>query len=173
VSAIHASAATSHASRASHAAATLRAMLPGDLDAVVQLDTFVFGASRRAHLARRLEALAAAEPANQTIGLVAEEDGALVGFIMGVLTNGEFGFTDVTALVDSIAVHPSRRRGGIGRQLTAAFLTECAARGARDAYTLINWSAWDMLRFFDSMGFSLAQTVPLRRRISAEEGASS
>lgn len=164
---------TSHeASGADHSRAAIRAMRPSDLEAIVQLDARVSGAPRHAYFARRLEALAPRGQTSPIIALVAEEDSALAGCIMGTLTSGEFGFTDVTALVDSIAVHPGRRRSSIGRQLTSAFLAEAAARGARDAYTLINWSAWDMLRFFDSMGFSLAQTVPLRRRISAEEGAS-
>jgi ribosomal protein S18 acetylase RimI-like enzyme len=163
--------ATSHSSGATHRArVAIRAMRPSDLDAVVQLDARVAGAPRLAYYARRLEALAPRGSASQTIGLVAEDGGALVGFIIGALTSGEFGFTDITALLDSIAVHPGRRRDSIGRQLASAFIAECAARGAQDAYTLVNWSAWDMLRFFDSIGFSLAQTVPLRRRIGAEEG---
>ncbi|HEX9035407.1 MAG TPA: GNAT family N-acetyltransferase [Ktedonobacterales bacterium] len=150
--------------------AVIRAMRPADLCAVVELDARVFGASRAAYFERRLAALEPPSPASHIIGLVAEEDGAVAGFVMGTLTSGEFGFTDVTALVDSIAVHPGQRRQRIGRALAGAFFTECAARGARDAYTLVNWNAWDMLRFFDSIGFSLAQAVPLRRRLDSPEG---
>ena len=74
------------------------------------------------------------------------------------------GFAQVTALVDSIAVDPAYLRG-VGRRLANAFVTEGEARGAREVYTLVNWNAWDMLKFFDSIGFSLASTIPLRRTI--------
>jgi len=159
-------------SRTSQAAerprAIIRAMRPDDLDAVTQIDARVFGAPRRAYFERRLAALAPSALESHVIGLVAEDGGAIVGFVMGSLTNGEFGFSEVTALVDSIAVHPSQWRRGLGQRLASAFVAESAARGAREVYTLVNWNAWDMLKFFDSLGFSLAQTVPLRLRIGED-----
>jgi ribosomal protein S18 acetylase RimI-like enzyme len=140
-------------------------MRPDDLGGVVQLDEHVLSEPRHDYFAHRLASLDANEPASHIIGLVAEERGALVGFVMGTLTTGEFGFTEVTALVDSIAVDPAWQRRGIGRQLANAFVAASAARGAQDVYTLVNWNSWDMLKFFDSVGFGLAQTVPLRKRI--------
>lgn len=145
--------------------ATIREMRLDDLDAVVQLDARISGDSRRAYFERRLASLSTDRIDNHTLGLVAEVDGVIVGFVMGTLTNGEFGFTEVTALVDSIAVHPDQQRRGIGQRLAGAFVAEGAARGVRDVYTLVNWNAWDMLKFFDSIGFSLTQTVPLRLHI--------
>lgn len=149
--------------------ATVRAIRASDLESVVALDARVFGEPRRGYFERRLAALAGATQANH-IGLVAEEDGVLVGFVLGTLTSGEFGFTADAALVDSIAVHPDWRRRGIGRQLAEALFAQAAARGAREVYTLVNWNSWDMLKFFDATGFSLTQTVPLRRRIDEPEG---
>lgn len=149
--------------------ATIRSMRPGDLDSVVQLDARVFGESRHDYFARRLTALDKRIPVSHTIALVAEEDGAVVGFVMATLTNGEFGFSEITVLMDSIAVHPGRQRHGIGQQLTKALIAESAARGAHDVYTLVNWKSWDMLKFFDSMQFSLAQTILLRRSIDETE----
>jgi predicted N-acetyltransferase YhbS len=148
---------------------TIRDLRPDDLEAVVELDQHVFGEPRKAYVARRLASLHASDQAMHTIGLVAEDRGTLVGFVMGTLTTGEFGFVEVTALVDSVAVHPAWRRRGIGQQLTNAFVAESAARGAQEVYTLVNWNSWDMLKFFDSMGFGLAQTVPLHKRIGEGE----
>lgn len=144
---------------------TVRPMRPDDLEAVIALDALVFGEPRRTYFERRLAALDQRESADHTISLVAEVGGALAGFVMGTLASGEFGFSQVTALVDSIAVHPDQQRRGVGRQLASAFIAASAARGAREVYTLVNWNAWDMLKFFDELGFSLAQTVPLRRSI--------
>ena len=163
---------TPHTSHAERSRATIRTMRPDDLDAVTQLDARVYGTPRRAYFERRLAALLPNAVEGHAIGLVAEDDGAVVGFVMGSLTSGEFGFSEVTALVDSIAVHPGQQRRGVGQRLASAFVAESAAHGARDVYTLVNWNAWDMLKFFDSLGFSLAQTVPLRLRIGENEGAS-
>lgn len=140
-----------------------------DLDIVVELDAYVFGEPRRAYFERRLGALKDGDRASSTIGVVAVQRGAVVGFVMGALINGEFGFTEVTALVDSIAVHPGSQRQRVGQRLADEFISACASRGARDVYTLINWNAWDMLKFFDSVGFTLAQTIPLRKRIGGDE----
>jgi predicted N-acetyltransferase YhbS len=153
------------------ARATMRWMRRDDLDAVAQLDARVFGETRRAYFERRLATLDGSNPASQTIGLVAEEHGALVGFVMGTLTSGEFGFSEVTALIDSIAVHPGQQRRGLGEQLVNAFIAESAASGARDVYTLVNWKSWDMLKFFDSLRFGLAQTILLHRHIGAGSGS--
>lgn len=149
---------------------TIRGMRPDDLDSVVQLDAHISSDPRRAYFERRLASLSFNPHDSHTIGLVAEVGGVIVGFVMGTLTNGEFGFTDVTALVDSIAVHPDQQRRGIGQRLAEAFIAEGAARGVREVYTLVNWNAWDMLKFFDSMGFSLTQTVPLRLRLGESQG---
>jgi ribosomal protein S18 acetylase RimI-like enzyme len=152
---------------AQHIHAIVRDMRRDDLNAVADLDARAYGEPRRAYFERRLAALDRGDLASQNIFLIAEAggNGAIVGFVMGTLTSGEFGFTEVTALVDSIAVQPGWRRRGVGRQLASAFVAESARRGARDVYTLVNWSSWDILRFFDAMGFCLAQTAPLRRRI--------
>lgn len=143
----------------------LRPMRPDDLEIVVELDALVSGEPRWAYFERRLAMLDQMGPNSHTVSLVAERAGAIAGFVMGTLTSGEFGFAQATALVDSIAVHPDQQRHGVGRQLASAFIAASAARGAREVYTLVNWNAWDMLKFFDALGFSLAQTVPLRRSI--------
>lgn len=147
----------------------IRPLRRADLDAVVDLDASVFGAPRRAYFERRLASLGQTGPEVHTIGLVATVSDTVVGLVMGTLTHGEFGFTQVTALIDSLAVRPEHQRQGIGRRLATAFLDESAQQGATEAYTLVNWNTWDILKFFDSLGFALAATVPLRRGIAADE----
>jgi ribosomal protein S18 acetylase RimI-like enzyme len=144
----------------------IRPLRRDDLEAVVNLDASVFGEPRRTYFERRLASLAQTGPKVHSIGLVAEAAGTVVGLVMGTLTHGEFGFSQVTALIDSIAVRPEHQKRGIGRQLATVFLQESAAQGATEAYTLVNWNAWDMLKFFDTLGFALASTVPLRRGIA-------
>lgn len=150
---------------ASQTEVVIRPMRAADLEAVTALDARVFGEPRSAYFERRLASLNRAEPAPRAIGLVAEEAGAIVGLVMGTLTHGEFGFTQVTALVDSLAVHPEHQRRGIGRALATAFIAESTAKGATEVYTLVNWNAWDLLKFFDTLGFVIATTLPLHRSV--------
>jgi ribosomal protein S18 acetylase RimI-like enzyme len=145
---------------------SIRHMRSSDLDALVELDASTFGEGRRAYFERRLASLGETGPHAHTLGLVAEARGAVIGLVMGTLTHGEFGFAQPTALIDSIAVRPDQQRHQVGRQLVEAFLAEGAAQGAGEVYTLVTWNAWDLLKFFDSLGFALATTVPLRREIT-------
>ena len=154
---------TSPAPASTHIA--IRPMQPADLDAIVNLDALVFGQARPAYFERRIGWLSQAPSHDGAIGLVAETSDGVVGLVTGTLTSGEFGLPQITALVDSIAVHPAHRRHGIGRQLGDAFLAACAAEGAVEVHTLVNWSSWEMLKFFDALGFALASTISLHRRI--------
>jgi len=71
----------------------------------------------------------------------------------------------VTAILDSIAVHPGYQQQGIGRQLIEAFIKRSTLQGAAAVYTLVNWDNWMLLKTFHSLGFVLASTIPLERRI--------
>lgn len=158
------------ARQSSHAATRLRVSVRpvchADLAVMVELDARAFGRARPAYFAHRLALLDQAASTSHTIGLVAECSGAVVGLIMGTLTSGEFGFTQVTALIDSLAVAPAQQRRGVGERLVTAFVSEAALLGAGEVYTLVNWNTWDMLKFFDALGFGLATTIPLHRQIS-------
>ena len=99
------------------------------------------------------------------IFLVADCHGTVIGFVMGTLVYGEFGLTQVTAILDSIAVHPQYQQQGIGRQMVEAFINRGTLQGAAAVYTLVNWDNWTLLKAFHSLGFVMASTIPLERRI--------
>jgi len=144
---------------------TIRAMERADLAVVVALDTLVFGSMREAYFERRLAVLHAGGGGTQAIFLVAEYHDTVIGFVMGTLAYGEFGLTQVTAILDTIAVHPRYQQQGVGRQLIEAFIKQSALQGGAAVYTLVNWDNWALLKVFHSLGFGLAPTIPLERRI--------
>lgn len=144
---------------------SIRAMVHADMAVVVELDALVFGTMRSAYFERRLAALNETDADTRMIFLVADHQGTVVGFIMGTLAYGEFGLTQVTAILDSIAVHPRYQQHGIGRQLIESFIKQGTAQGAAAVYTLVNWDNWTLLKTFHSLGFGLASTIPLERRI--------
>ena len=144
---------------------SIRPMLHTDLSIVIELDAHVFGSTRPAYFERRLAAFDNANASSRAIFLVAVYRGQVIGFIMGTLTYGEFGLTQVTAVLDSIAVHPACQQQGIGQKLAEAFMKQSALQGASSVYTLVNWDNWTLLKVFHALGFALASTIPLERRI--------
>ncbi|HEV2581273.1 MAG TPA: GNAT family N-acetyltransferase [Ktedonobacteraceae bacterium] len=144
---------------------SIRAMEHADLAVVVELDALVFGVMRSAYFERRLAALNEHDADARMAFLVADYQGAVIGFVMGTLAYGEFGLTQVTAILDSIAVHPGYQQQGIGRQLIESFIKQGTLQGAAAVYTLVNWDNWTLLKVFHALGFVLASTIPLERRI--------
>ena len=148
-----------------HREISIRAMEHRDLAVIVELDALVFGSRRSSYFERRLAVLDTADADARATFLVAACHGTVVGFVMGTLTYGEFGLTQVTAILDSIAVHPQHQRQGIGRQLIEAFIQRSTLQGAAAVYTLVNWDNWLLLKVFHAHGFMLASTIPLERRL--------
>jgi ribosomal protein S18 acetylase RimI-like enzyme len=144
---------------------SIRTMRQTDLSIVVELDAHVFGSTRPAYFERRLAVLESAYAGTRVIFLVAVYQDQVIGFVMGTLAYGEFGLTQVTAILDSIAVHPGCQHQGIGQKLTEAFMQQSASQGASSVYTLVNWDNWTLLKVFHALGFKLASTIPLVRRI--------
>jgi ribosomal protein S18 acetylase RimI-like enzyme len=142
-------------------------MRPADLSAVIKLDASVFGQARTAYFERRLATLEGEDTSDHQLIFLAAvtEDDEIIGFVMGTLTSGEFGLPHITAIVDSIAVHPSYQRRHIGQLLIETFLGRSAALGARAAYTLVQWENWELLKVFHALGFSLPSTIALERQI--------
>jgi ribosomal protein S18 acetylase RimI-like enzyme len=144
---------------------SIRSMRQSDLPIVVKLDAHVFGSTRPAYFERRLVVLDSAAVEARAIFLVAVYQDQVIGFVMGTLAYGEFGLMQVTAILDSIAVHPAYQHHGLGQKLTEAFMKESAHQGASSVYTLVNWDNWTLLKVFHALGFELASTIPLERRI--------
>ena len=70
-------------------ARTVRALAPRDLGAVAAIDGALGGLTRRAYFERRLQA--AQRDPERYLQLALEEDGALAGFMLGHVLEGEFG----------------------------------------------------------------------------------
>jgi ribosomal protein S18 acetylase RimI-like enzyme len=144
---------------------SIRPMRQTDLPIIVELDAHVFGSTRPSYFERRLVVLDSADAQTRAIFLVAVYQDQVMGFVMGTLAYGEFGLTQVTAILDSIAVYPGYQHQGIGQKLTEAFMKQSAFQGASSVYTLVNWDNWTLLKVFHALGFELASTIPLERRI--------
>jgi GNAT superfamily N-acetyltransferase len=156
----------------------IRVLNENDLDAVVEIDRKVLGKKRRAFWKRKI-AYADIYPRP---ALVAELEGKVVGFIMGYVSGWEFGVPDTTGWIDTLGVDPEYQRRGIGRALFNALIEnfrhtgieqkpgidedeEPSIQGVNVVYTLTNWNDWDLIQFYNAMGFKKGEMLNLKLKL--------
>lgn len=134
--------------------AAVRPLLEADLGAVVALDRAITGRSRRGYFEKRLAA-ALREPGGH-IQVAVTVDGALAGFALARVLEGEFGSTRSAVVLETIDVDPGQRHHGLGHMLLDGVEQVMRHKGITELQTQAAWSDHELLRFFDAGGFSLA-----------------
>ena len=122
-----------------------------DLDAIVEIDRKVLGKARQDFWKKKIELPNARYPFS---GLVAELEGKVIGFIMGEMSGWEFGVPETVGWISTIGVDPDYQHRGVARKLSEEFVRNLKGVGVSIVYTLVNWSDWDLLKFFRAMGFT-------------------
>jgi len=130
---------------------TIRPLTIDDLDAIVEIDRKVLGKPRRDYWKNKIEL---PNPRYPLSCLVAELEGKVVGFIVGEVSGWEFGIPDTIGWISTIGVDPDYQHRGVARRLSQEFIKNLRAIGVTIVYTLVNWSDWDLLKFFRAMGFT-------------------
>jgi len=141
----------------------IRPMKPGDHSDIVAIDTSITKDDRSGYYERKMRVLDDPDAVNMC--LVAEAGGKVVGFVMGDLYTGEYGIPEATAVVDTIGVHPDYQDRGLGTSLFSQFRSNLKGLNVRAAYVLIEWSDWEMAKFFHKEGFVLSDRVNLELKL--------
>ncbi len=129
----------------------VRPMIIEDLDAIIEIDYKVLGKLRPDYWKKKLELPNLRYPLSC---LVAEHAGKVIGFIIGEVSGWEFGVPDTIGWISTIGVDPEYQHRGVARELSQEFIKNLKAIGVSIVYTLVNWSDWDLLKFFRAMGFT-------------------
>jgi ribosomal protein S18 acetylase RimI-like enzyme len=129
----------------------IRSLAMRDLDAIVDIDRKVLGKERRDYWENKIELLNTHHPLSC---LVAEIEGRVIGVILGEVSGWEFGVPDTIGWISTIGVDPTYQHQGIAKKLTQDFVANLKSIGVTVLYTLVNWSDWDLLKFFRAMGFT-------------------
>jgi GNAT superfamily N-acetyltransferase len=141
----------------------VRALEPGDLDAIIAIDGKLTGHTRRDYWRARLD-IASLRPPWMTA--VAERDGRVIGFLFGWVGESDFGITGPTAWIDLIGVDPAYRGRGIARALLDRFVDGGRQlRAIRKVATLIDLGQDDVREFFVRQGFQPGAMVQLERAV--------
>lgn len=143
--------------------AKIRALAYGDLDDIVEIDKEMLGKERPEYWSLKIEL---SENRSPLASLVAELDGKVVGFILGDASGWEYGVTDtVVGWIDTIGVHPKYRRQGIAGILFKEMVANLKKVGVDTIYTFVNWKDWDLLHFFDKMGFQRGDMIHIEMKV--------
>ena len=143
----------------------IRLMKADDFDAVVRIDEKVLKASRPEYYEMKFEKLFESKD-YLPVSLVAEqEDGTVVGFVMGELFMGEYGLFQEEATLDTIGVDPDYQKKGIGEQLINDFVDHLKKIGVEKINTLVDWNNSKLIHFFSTNQFSPSKTINLERSL--------
>ena len=139
----------------------VRALEPGDLDAIVAIDEKLTGQTRKDYWRTRFDIAALRPP---WMSSVAERDGRVVGFLFGWVAESEFGIVGPTGWIDLVGVHPAYRGRGVARALLDRFIDGGRElRAIRKVATLIDLDQADVREFFVGQGFHHGPMVQLER----------
>jgi GNAT superfamily N-acetyltransferase len=81
--------------------------------------------------------------------IVAEEDGRLIGFLLGFISFKE----PKTGYVHLVGIHPDYRRRGVGRALYQTFTERCMAVGCKRMKAITTAGNEGSIRFHEAVGW--------------------
>ncbi len=143
----------------------IRLMKADDFDAVVGIDEKVLKASRPEYYEMKFEKLFESKDYLPASLVAEEEDGTVVGFVMGELYMGEYGIFQEEARLDTIGVDPYYQHKGIGEQLINEFMEHLRKVGVQKINTLVDWNDTKLIYFFSANQFSPSKTINLERNL--------
>ncbi|KPK52290.1 MAG: acetyltransferase [Myxococcales bacterium SG8_38_1] len=87
--------------------------------------------------------------------LVAEQDGQVIGFLLGVMIPAP----SATGYVHLVGIHPDHRRRGVGKRLYEQFTERCRGAGMKRLKSLASSGHEGPVRFHESMGFECSEVA--------------
>ncbi len=145
-------------------AVKIRLMKGDDFKAIVRIDEKVLKVSRPEYYKMKFEKLVHSKDYVPT-SMVAEQDGTVVGFVMGELYIGEYGISEDRATLDTIGVDPDFQDKGVGQQLIREFMDHLKRLGIQKVSTLVDWNDGNLMKFFGANRFSPSLMINLSRTI--------
>jgi len=143
-------------------AVKVRLMQVEDFDAVVKIDEKVLKTARSDYYKMKFEKLFLSQDYIPT-SLVAEENGKVIGFVMGEIFIGEFGISKEIGTLDTIGVDPDYQKKGLGELLINEFVAHLKSLGVDKLQTLVDWNDTRLVHFFTASRFVPSKTINLER----------
>lgn len=147
--------------------AVIRDLEPGDLEAVARIDAEHTGRVGGESWERLFGRFLDGDRADTAVGLAAEEDGAVVGYLLGEIRAFEFG-SDACGWVFAVGVESHHLRARVASRLLAEAARRFAAAGITTMRTMVRRNDVPLQSFFRSAGFVGGSFVQLETEIEEE-----
>lgn len=138
----------------------IRPLAARDLAGVVRIDAIHTGSAQRAYWTRVFKDALARRRHPVKVGLAADLDGALVGFLFGDVRAVEFG-SEPCGWILEVGVDPRHTRTGIASKLLAEACRRLRAAGVSTIRTMVRRNDVPVLTFFRTNGFAGGPYVQL------------
>jgi ribosomal protein S18 acetylase RimI-like enzyme len=139
----------------------LRILTMKDVDTLTEIDYTLLGKKRKEYWENRLERSAI----SGVPSLAAEVDGKVIGFILGTTSGWEYGIPENVSWIDTIGVVKDYQDKGVARLLFKEMTSMFKKMGIDTVYTFVSWRDWNVLQFFDKMGFKRGDMINLELSI--------
>lgn len=139
---------------------TVRPLDSGDLAAVVRIDDVQTGEHKSAYWRRIFREFLAGDDANARVGLAAECQGRVIGFLFGDVRAFEFG-SEPCGWILEIGVDPAFTRVGVASALLRDGCARLRATGVSVIRTMVRRNNVPVLTFFRTNGFAGGPYVQL------------
>ncbi|HEY7725998.1 MAG TPA: GNAT family N-acetyltransferase [Anaeromyxobacteraceae bacterium] len=140
----------------------VRTARPGDLPTVVALDAETSGLEKAGYWKKRFAWYAGGH--RDRFFLIAEAEGAPVGFIVGEVRAWEFG-SPPSGWVFAISVKPQARLHGLGTVLLDALCARFRKAGVHQVRTMLARDAQLLMSFFRSQGMMAGPFIQLEKAL--------
>jgi ribosomal protein S18 acetylase RimI-like enzyme len=141
----------------------IRLMKVEDFTAVVRIDEKVTKASRADYYHMKFETAVQSTDHLPTSLVAEDQDGKLVGFVIGDLYVGEYGITQKSATLETIGIDPDYQQQGIAKQLITEFMNHLKDLGVKKVSTLVDEDNAKMTHFFKANSFAPSKTINMER----------
>jgi ribosomal protein S18 acetylase RimI-like enzyme len=144
----------------------IRRLSRADLVDVTRIDAHHTGTRKPAYWKRVLNEFLGRRDGRTRVGLAAELEGRLAGYLLGEVRAFEFGSAPC-GWVFAVGVDPALLRGGVASALLAEACRAFRAAGVTTLRTMVRRNDVPVLAFFRAFGFSGGSYVQLELDVSA------
>jgi GNAT superfamily N-acetyltransferase len=150
-----------------HARPVVRELHPGDLEDVVRIDDQHTGQPKPGYWERVLLEFMRRDDDRERVGLAAEIDGRMVGYLLGEVRAFEFG-SEPCGWVFAVGVERDRLRGRVASSLLDEAGRRFKEAGVSRMRTMVRRNDVPVLSFFRANGFVGGEFVQLEQELKGE-----
>jgi predicted N-acetyltransferase YhbS len=141
----------------------IRPLAKSDLEDIIKIERSIFKGRRKSLW--ESSARYYIEKGDKNLRLGAELAGEFAGFIIGDITQSEFGLEEKIGWIKVFGVLPSHQGVGVGAALGEKLMTNFKRKGIKTVKTFVEWDSGDLITYFKSLGFSRDSMIALKKRL--------